>query len=379
MAVLRAPFPYFGGKSRVAAEVWNRLGDVTSYVEPFCGSAAVLLARPYHPRAETVNDLNVFISNLWRALQAEPDEVARLCDWPINEADLHARHRWLMASTASEAWRERMKHDPDYYDVKVAAYWVWGQSMWIGAGWCDGTRLVGEGNTRHGKLPVLDHAKGVHAHARQYESNKIPNLSGYGDRGVHKKLPYLDNGNRGLHSEGAAAASLSGGRRPKLTGSGEAGVHSKEPVRAWFEQLQQRLRRVRVTCGDWSRVCTPAVTSGMGLCGVFLDPPYSLEAGRDSKIYAVEDLKISHDVREWCLERGSDPLMRIALCGYEGEGHEALEAAGWRVHAWRAGGGYGNQNAGGRGKANRLRERIWFSPHCLTGQQGLFEEMEAAA
>ena len=44
---LKAPFPYFGGKSRVAHEVWHRLGDVTNFIEPFCGSAAVLL----HPIA----------------------------------------------------------------------------------------------------------------------------------------------------------------------------------------------------------------------------------------------------------------------------------------------------------------------------------------
>ncbi len=43
---LKAPFPYFGGKSRVADEVWRRFGNPKTYVEPFCGSCAVLLARP---------------------------------------------------------------------------------------------------------------------------------------------------------------------------------------------------------------------------------------------------------------------------------------------------------------------------------------------
>ena len=41
-----SPFPYFAGKSRVAAEVWARFGAVDNYVEPFFGSGAVLLARP---------------------------------------------------------------------------------------------------------------------------------------------------------------------------------------------------------------------------------------------------------------------------------------------------------------------------------------------
>jgi hypothetical protein len=45
-ATLRAPFPYFGGKSRAAHLVWAAFGDVPNYVEPFAGSLAVLLGRP---------------------------------------------------------------------------------------------------------------------------------------------------------------------------------------------------------------------------------------------------------------------------------------------------------------------------------------------
>ena len=35
---LRAPFVWFGGKSKVAPIVWEALGDVEHYVEPFFGS-----------------------------------------------------------------------------------------------------------------------------------------------------------------------------------------------------------------------------------------------------------------------------------------------------------------------------------------------------
>ena len=50
---LRAPFPYFGGKSKIAADVWARLGRPKQYVEPFCGSAAMLLAAPAVSAATT--------------------------------------------------------------------------------------------------------------------------------------------------------------------------------------------------------------------------------------------------------------------------------------------------------------------------------------
>jgi len=43
---LKAPFPYFGGKATVADVVWDALGQLAHYIEPFFGSGAVLLARP---------------------------------------------------------------------------------------------------------------------------------------------------------------------------------------------------------------------------------------------------------------------------------------------------------------------------------------------
>jgi len=130
---LKSPFPWFGGKSRVAELVWSRFGDVQNYVEPFFGSGAVLLARPSEPGIETVNDRDCLVANFWRALQHDPDGVARYADWPVNEADQHARHLWLCSQ---ENFRERMKTDVDYYDANIAGWWVWGQCIWIGSGWC---------------------------------------------------------------------------------------------------------------------------------------------------------------------------------------------------------------------------------------------------
>jgi hypothetical protein len=135
---LRAPFPWFGGKSAVASVVWQRFGDVRNYVEPFAGSLAVLLGRPHWPwegnRIETVNDADCFLANFWRALQADPEGVARHCDWPVNEADLHARHLWLVNVAREHV--ERCRTEPEYFDSKIAGWWVWGCCQWIGSGWC---------------------------------------------------------------------------------------------------------------------------------------------------------------------------------------------------------------------------------------------------
>lgn len=285
---LKSPFPYFGGKSRIAHEVWARFGDVPNYVEPFAGSLAVLLSRPTPPRIETVNDINCFLTNFWRALCNDPDGVAQWADYPVSEIDLHARHRWLVEQ---HDFIEAMRSDPDYYDVKIAGWWVWGICAWIGNGWC-----------------------------RDVKSRSLPHLSR--GTGVHRKD--VDN----LHE--------------------------------YFATLSARLRRVRVCCGDWMRVCGCTPTTYLGTTAVFLDPPYGKDSGRNDCGYAFEVGDVTRDVHAWCVEHQDDPKMRIALCGYEGE----YDLPGWECLEWKAKGGYGNQG-NGAGHANRHRERVWFSPNCL--------------
>ena len=131
---------------------------------------------------------------------------------------------------------------------------------------------------------------------------------------------------------------------------------------------------MRICCGDWQRVCGPSVTFRHGPTGVFLDPPYADTAGRASDLYAVDCQSVAHDVREWAIEHGRIPDMRIVLAGYEGE-HEM--PADWRVVEWQAAGGYGLQGDGEstEGRRNSKRERLWCSPHCLKPAQGsLFSE-----
>jgi len=82
----KAPFPWYGGKSKAAPLVWQLLGDVPHYVEPFAGAIGVLLKRP-HPCnrpyfSETINDLDGFVCNAWRAIQWSPEATAEAASWP---------------------------------------------------------------------------------------------------------------------------------------------------------------------------------------------------------------------------------------------------------------------------------------------------------
>ena len=387
---LKAPFPWFGGKSRVAHLVWGAFGDVANYVEPFFGSGAVLLARPHAARVETVNDLDCYVANFWRATQYAPEEVAKWATWPVNEIDLHARHRWLVAQSE---FRERMRADPEYFDARVAGWWVWGICQWIGGGWCAESnwkaaewsdaagRVRGIQTAQENRRPMLMASNGVHRRTRDTansaEWKKRPSL-GKGARGIQRQpanqMPMLsgDSGatGRGIHASGLVnkLPLLSGG-----SGTG-TGVHSKMvkmdrgtasrlqgPVYEWMQALSDRLRRVRVCCGDWTRILGRSSTELIGTTGVFLDPPY-LAAFRDPSLYGTESADVAHAVREWALKNGSNKKLRIALCGYEGE-HEM--PASWQKVAWKAAGGYA---AAAGNVENSTLERIWFSPHCARAE-----------
>jgi DNA adenine methylase len=113
------------------------------------------------------------------------------------------------------------------------------------------------------------------------------------------------------------------------------------------------------------------------MTGVFLDPPYGDEI-EQTRVYATDSGAVSDDVRAWCLENGNDKRLRIALCGYEGEGHDTLLDYGWSAHAWRTAGGYGG-GRGGQGDENRHKERIYFSPGCIAEDNGLFDLLDGAA
>ena len=365
-AGLRAPFPWFGGKSRAAHLVWPRFANVRTYTEPFYGSGAIALARELElgrlgidwspgDTIETVNDFDPYVTNFWRATSLFCDQVAVIADYPVMEADLHARHQWLVNQVD---FRERIFTDPEYFDVKVAGWWVWGLSCWIGAGWCcfDGsTRKQG---TKRPDLPGRG-GKGVHRRRLTGEPN-LPALPKRGGRGVNRQLPRAHAlGGMGVHGHRV------GKKMPNSHWRGSKGVHgalARSRLVPWFRALRHRLRPMRFVCGDFERITGRSVVlPDHGFGGLFLDPPYPASVDRHEELYSVDCGEVAHRAHAVALEWGKHPRVRVAFCGYEGT-HDFPDD--WEEVAWRSSGGYGG-GQGGRGERNRDRERIYFSPACF--------------
>jgi site-specific DNA-adenine methylase len=321
----------------------------------------------------------------------------------VHNCDMHARHAWLVSKKPDIT--SRLCGDPEWYDAKAAGWWVWGICCWIGSGWCSGE---GAWQSVNGELVRRVREESEQGEPAQGVSRKRPHLKTMD--GINRQIPML-SGNQGLNSENGSVSrkrprldALSGvnshvdvangivRQMPRLGGA--CGVNSQDTldgdfiagdidgdvyasgtadvpsgVRSALRDVAIRVRKVRLTCGDWSRVCGPSVTHYVGLTGVFLDPPYSGETGR-ADVYSHEDFSVAHDVRKWCIENGGNKLMRIVLAGYEGE-HNELESHGWKKKAWSAGKGYAGQRKTGENENGKL-ERLWISPHCRSGMD-LFE------
>ena len=183
---LRAPFPYFGGKSVIAQRVWERLSNPRQYIEPFCGSAAMLLAAPAPASLEVIGDVNHHVANFWRATKCQPEAVWSWSDYPVSHVDLYARHGWLTEASRVAALREALL-DPEWPgDAQIAGWWVWGQCCWIGSGWCARERPDparerrghgAPGVTDCGQIPHAgDAGRGLQAHGL----GKVPHASDAG-------------------------------------------------------------------------------------------------------------------------------------------------------------------------------------------------------
>ena len=324
---LRAPFPYFGGKSAVAGLIWERLGSPKQYIEPFCGSAAVLLSAPVVAPLEVVNDLNGFIANFWRSVKYQPEKVAGWADYPVSHIDLGARHNWLMdrAVALGDALQ-----DPEWPgDAQAAGWWLWGQCSWIGSGWCN-----------WGKVPYASDA-GMGVQAR----GQIPHASNAG-MGVQARgqIPHTSDAGMGVQARGRIPHTSDAGMGIQLTSGGLVALE-------WLHRLATRLERTRLIHGDWNRCLNNHY--GGSATAVFLDPPY-----RGFEHVFSGALQIADAVESWARDHA---MLRIALCGLKGD----YDLRGWDIQIWK------RPRPTYLGSDTTNREAIWFSPACLPARKSV--------
>lgn len=122
--------PWFGAKRTLAPRIIEQLGPHRAYWEPFCGSMAVLLAKP-RATMETVNDLHGDLINLARVIRDDFDGPR-----------LYRRlRRVLFQDDIGEEARELLETETDPLE---RAFWYFIDS-WMGRNGCAGTNSTNNG------------------------------------------------------------------------------------------------------------------------------------------------------------------------------------------------------------------------------------------
>lgn len=74
---INTPFGYFGSKNKIALQLCSNLPPHMCWVEAFCGSAALTLAKRKAP-IEVINDIDGEIVNVFKQLRNNQDELCRM-------------------------------------------------------------------------------------------------------------------------------------------------------------------------------------------------------------------------------------------------------------------------------------------------------------
>lgn len=132
--IIRAPFGYPGGKSRSVYNIVERLPYSNTYVEPFGGSAAVLLARHGSP-LEIFNDRYAGVVAFYRCMR-DPVKADALVKWL--DMTVHSREDFVWCH---ETWENCSD------DVERAARWFYmTKYSFASKGRNFGRSLTGRGN-----------------------------------------------------------------------------------------------------------------------------------------------------------------------------------------------------------------------------------------
>jgi DNA adenine methylase len=107
-----------GGKRRLLKQLLSEIPTHDSYVEVFCGGAALLLAKE-PVKAEVINDINGELVRLYRCVQHHLDELVR-------------QFRWALSSREMFRWAQMQEPDT-LTDIQRAARFYYLQKLAFGA------------------------------------------------------------------------------------------------------------------------------------------------------------------------------------------------------------------------------------------------------
>jgi DNA adenine methylase len=112
----RSPFPWFGGKQKLADTILALFPEHNVYVEVFGGGASVLLSKA-PGKLDVYNDADDGLVNFFRCLRDRPDELV-----PLLELTPYARAEWELARTTWKAIDDDIERARLWYVIVAGSF-----------------------------------------------------------------------------------------------------------------------------------------------------------------------------------------------------------------------------------------------------------------
>jgi DNA adenine methylase len=91
---MKGPISYYGGKAMLASKIVDMIPQHITYVEPFCGGAAIFWAKE-PSGVEILNDTNKELVNFYIQCKVNSTELDKLIKSSLHSRDLH-RDAWVV-------------------------------------------------------------------------------------------------------------------------------------------------------------------------------------------------------------------------------------------------------------------------------------------
>ena len=95
---------YFGGKSRLAKQIIERMPEHHCYCEPFAGAAWVFFKKD-PSKVEILNDLDGELANFWRVVQKHPEAFVEQFNRALVSRELFTQAKDSVPSTLTDLER----------------------------------------------------------------------------------------------------------------------------------------------------------------------------------------------------------------------------------------------------------------------------------
>lgn len=203
---IKAILPYFGGKRKLATKIVDILGAHKVFWSPFCGSLAVLMAKP-PCEMETVNDLHGDMINLARVIQDKElgfelyDKLSRTLY--AEKFFEESKERWTSANGDPDIWLS-LERAYDYFVCSwMGLNGVSGTARYnyaFALRWCRGG---GQGATRW--QSVVESMPAWHKRLRNVVIIRrdafevLENIKDDSDTVIYCDPPYFDKSDKYLH------------------------------------------------------------------------------------------------------------------------------------------------------------------------------------